>query len=90
MNIAQIKKSFRELPADVQLGLLYELWDQLAEDSHVLELTPEQQAELERRDAELVADPSIAVSWEQVKRETRGVIEPSSAGRALATRKSDR
>ena len=71
MNVAQIKMSFRHLPADEQLRLLHELWDQLAADASALELTPEQRTELERRHEEHLADPSTAMTWEQVKREIR-------------------
>jgi putative addiction module component (TIGR02574 family) len=71
MNAAEIKKSFRDLPADDQLRLLHELWDQLAANSSILELSAAQEAELERRYGEHEADPTSARTWEQVKADIR-------------------
>jgi putative addiction module component (TIGR02574 family) len=46
------------------------LWESLtdAERDAELALTPEQEAELDRRWAEHLADPSSAIPWEDIRR----------------------
>lgn len=72
MDVTEIKKSFRDLSHDEQLRLLQELWDQLAAESSAPSLSDREEAELRRRLAEHVADPTTAKSWEQVRSEIRG------------------
>ena len=40
---------FRKLPLDERIRLVEDLWDSIAANQHALPLTPEQQAELDRR-----------------------------------------
>jgi putative addiction module component (TIGR02574 family) len=46
------------------------LWDSLSDDERAAELalTPEQEAELDRRISEHVADPGSAIPWDDVRR----------------------
>ena len=39
----------RQLPVDERIRLVEDLWDSIASDQKALPLTPEQQAELDRR-----------------------------------------
>jgi putative addiction module component (TIGR02574 family) len=41
--------SLKDLPVDVRIRLVEELWDSIAADQNALPLTVEQQAELDRR-----------------------------------------
>ncbi len=41
--------SLRKLPLDERIRLVEDLWDSIASDQDALPLTPEQQAELDRR-----------------------------------------
>jgi putative addiction module component (TIGR02574 family) len=59
-----------ELPAAERVDIAMALWDSLtpAEQEAEFDLTPEQHAELDRRLAEHIADPTSAVPWEEVRR----------------------
>jgi putative addiction module component (TIGR02574 family) len=59
-----------ELPAAERIDIAMALWDSLtpAEQEAEFDLTPEQRAELDRRLAEHIADPTSAVPWEEVRR----------------------
>ncbi len=52
---------------DQRVDLALEIWESLEEDRPVGRLNAEQRAELNRRDAELDANPDIALSWEQIR-----------------------
>ena len=58
------------LPATQRAELAMALWESLtdAERDAELALTPEQEAELDRRWAEHLADPSSAIPWDEVRR----------------------
>jgi putative addiction module component (TIGR02574 family) len=49
-----------------QISLALEIWESLGDARPPGELTAQQRAELTRRDAELDANPGIALSWEQI------------------------
>lgn len=55
------------LSPDERLALIAQLWDSL--DDQQVQLTPAQQAELERRLATLENDRTQSVSWETLKAE---------------------
>jgi putative addiction module component (TIGR02574 family) len=59
-----------ELPATERVDLAMALWDSLTaeEQEAQFDLTPQQRAELDRRLAEHIADPSSAVPWDEVRR----------------------
>jgi putative addiction module component (TIGR02574 family) len=59
-----------ELPATERVALAMALWDSLtpAEQEAEFDLTPEQRAELDRRLAEHIADPTSAIPWDEVRR----------------------
>jgi putative addiction module component (TIGR02574 family) len=55
------------LSPDERLALIAQLWDSL--DDHQVQLTPVQQAELERRLATLDQDRAQSLTWETLKAE---------------------
>ena len=59
-----------KLPAGDRAELAMALWESLsdAERDAELALTPEQEAELDRRWADHLANPGNAIPWEQVRR----------------------
>lgn len=63
-----------KLPASERIDLAMALWDSLtdAEREAALALTPEQEAELDRRLAEHIANPGSAIPWEEVRRKLSG------------------
>ena len=58
-------------PEDLRT-LAQEILDALDEDRPIGRLSPEQSAELTRRFAELDANPSIALTWEQIRTRIEG------------------
>ena len=63
-----------KLPADQRAELALALWESLddKERDAELALTPEQEAELDRRLAEHLANPGSAIPWEEVRRKLMG------------------
>lgn len=59
-----------KLPASQRIELAMALWDSLTDEEREAELvlTPEQEAELDRRLAEHLANPDSAIPWEEVRR----------------------
>jgi putative addiction module component (TIGR02574 family) len=59
-----------KLPAKDRIELAMALWDSLTDEEREAELvlTPEQEAELDRRLAEHLANPDNAIPWEEVRR----------------------
>ena len=55
------------LSPDERLALIAQLWDSL--EDHQVQLTPVQQAELERRLATLDQDRTQSLTWETLKAE---------------------
>ena len=55
------------LSAEQRIALALEIWESLGDARPPARLTAEQRAELTRRDAELDANPGIALSWEQIR-----------------------
>ena len=68
MNTAAILAEIGKLPVDEQVVLVQRIWDNIAQTESPLALSDVQKAELDRRSAELDADPEIGVPWEDAKR----------------------
>jgi len=56
-----------QLPRDVRLALVQEIWDNLAAETNAVPLSDKQRTELERRLAEDDANPDNVEPWENVK-----------------------
>ena len=67
MNVEQTISDLSTLPVGDRLRVVHAIWDTLPDDVD-LSTTPEQQAELNRRLAAHRADPSTAVSHDELMR----------------------
>ena len=63
-----------KLPAKDRIELAMALWESLTDDEREAELvlTPDQEAELDRRLADHLANPGTAIPWEDVRRKLAG------------------
>jgi putative addiction module component (TIGR02574 family) len=63
-----------KLPPAERAELAIALWESLSDRQRAAELmlTPEQEAELDRRWARHLAEPDSALPWDEVKRKLRG------------------
>ena len=55
------------LSPEQRVALALEIWESLEGTRPSGALTPEQRTELARRDAELDANPGMAMTWEQIR-----------------------
>jgi len=68
--MSQSIDEFRKLSVAERIQLVEDIWDSIATDSpDAVPLTPAQREEIQRRLQAHDADPSTAVSWEQVRSE---------------------
>jgi putative addiction module component (TIGR02574 family) len=65
------KLGLDKLSVEERLSLIGELWDSVLDGRDDVELTPEQEAELDRRLDLQEADPKRGSSWEEVKARIR-------------------
>ena len=65
-----------KLSAGERAEIAMALWESLtdAEREAQLTLTPEQEAELDRRVAEHIANPGSAIPWDEVRRKLAGGV----------------
>ena len=56
-----------QLPRDVRVALVHEIWDSIAAETVTVPLSDAQRAELVRRIADDDANPDDVVPWEEVK-----------------------
>lgn len=57
----------KQLPVPERIQLVEDLWDSLPQQDANVPLTEAQLAELDRRRAEMIADPSIGIPWDEAK-----------------------
>jgi putative addiction module component (TIGR02574 family) len=55
------------LSLEERVALALEIWESLGDARPRSNLTAEQKTELARRDAEMSADPGIALTWQQIR-----------------------
>ena len=67
MNVDQTISDLSNLPIDDRLRVVHAIWDTLPDDID-LRISTDQQAELDRRLASHRADPSTAISHEELLR----------------------
>jgi putative addiction module component (TIGR02574 family) len=59
-------------PVEERIRLVQAVWDTIAANDALPDLTEDQKRELDRRIAELDADPNNVLTWEQIKARVRG------------------
>ncbi len=64
-------KSIFDLSTSEKLQLVEDLWDDIASEPAAVPIHPWQQEELERRKANLAANPSSGLTWDEVQRKIR-------------------
>jgi putative addiction module component (TIGR02574 family) len=64
--------TLHQLPNDEKLRIIFELWDDLAPSNAPIQLPDEVIAEAQRRRAELLANPEIALDDEEMWRRVDG------------------
>jgi putative addiction module component (TIGR02574 family) len=67
MNVEQTISNLSTLPIGERLRVVQAIWDTLPDDGGLV-LTPEQQAELDRRLAAHQADPTTSISHDELVR----------------------
>jgi putative addiction module component (TIGR02574 family) len=60
-----------DLPVSERLALIEALWDSVTAETSAPPVTEEQLEEIKSRKAELRADPSLGMTWEEAKRVIR-------------------
>ena len=70
----EVMNALLRLPSNERADLAMALWESLddADREASFDLTPELAAELDRRLAEHVADPSTGIPWEEVRKKFAG------------------
>lgn len=72
MNPTMKDLGIDRMTPEQRIALALEIWESLGDDRPTASLTPEQRAELNRRDAELDANPGLAMTWEQIRASVEG------------------
>lgn len=67
MNPSMKDLGIDRLNATQRVELALEIWESLGDNSPAVRLTTAQREELLRRDAELDADPEMALTWQQIR-----------------------
>jgi putative addiction module component (TIGR02574 family) len=60
-----------ELPLPEQLQLVEDLWDHIAASKEPLPISDWQKDELDRRKRNFEANPELAISWDDAKKQIR-------------------
>jgi putative addiction module component (TIGR02574 family) len=71
MSVDAMMEEIGKLDTEAKFELAWKIWDSIDTAAIPQEPTVGQQAELTRRTAELDADPSIGITWEEVLRRVR-------------------
>ncbi len=66
------REALKELSIPEKILLVQDLWDEIAQSSHEVEITPAQREELERRIREHETNPGTYITWEELRRELEG------------------
>jgi putative addiction module component (TIGR02574 family) len=67
MNLSATLDDIKRLDVNDRLLLVQAIWDTIDEESVPVDLTDGQKADLSRRMKELDENPSIGLTWEQLK-----------------------
>ena len=67
MDLTQTLAKINALPIEDRLRLVHEIWDGIAAEKPVIELSDAQRQELDRRISAYEANPENVLTWEEVK-----------------------
>ena len=65
----KLMQEIEKLSRDERLDLIDEIWNTIGDDAELDPLTPDQQAELERRIADQRKNPQSSIPWEKAVEE---------------------
>jgi putative addiction module component (TIGR02574 family) len=71
MDVTTVLREVNSWPAEDRIRLIETVWDQLVSEGVEPDITDAQRAELDRRMAEMEADPGKAIRWEGVEAHLR-------------------
>ena len=71
MGVSVESLGIKDIPQDEKIALIDELWADVVASSEAIPISAEMRAELDRRIAEHEADPSSALTWEEVRESVR-------------------
>jgi putative addiction module component (TIGR02574 family) len=60
-------EQIRQMPVGQRIQLVEDIWDTMVADDADFPLSGEQLSELDKRRAEMIADPSIGIPWNEAK-----------------------
>jgi putative addiction module component (TIGR02574 family) len=72
MGVAVKPADLSAMSVDDRIELVQVIWDSIAAETEKLELTAAQKRELDRRIADLDAQPDNVLTWEEIKARVRG------------------
>jgi putative addiction module component (TIGR02574 family) len=67
MELSATLDEIKALPVPDRIRLVQAIWDSIEEDAAPPDLTDAQKAELDRRLADLRANPDNVLTWEEIK-----------------------
>jgi putative addiction module component (TIGR02574 family) len=67
LDISATLAEIRSLSIDDRIRLVQAIWDTIAADQALLDLTDDLKQELDRRIADLEANPENVLTWEEIK-----------------------
>jgi putative addiction module component (TIGR02574 family) len=67
MDAASMLRELETWPADERVRFLEQAWDRVRDSRAVPELTQTQRADLNRRLADLDADPDNVLTWDEIE-----------------------
>ncbi|MBL8794427.1 MAG: addiction module protein [Planctomycetia bacterium] len=76
MDLSATLAAINNLSIEDRIRLVQEIWDGIDAEQAAPPLSEPQRRELERRCAELDANPEIGIPWEQVKARTQERLRP--------------
>lgn len=71
MSSAMIAMGIDKLSVPERISLVQDIWDSIPDDEQPVELSELQKSTLQSRLAELDADPTNVLTWEQIKARVR-------------------
>ena len=75
MSTTMIELGIDRLDAKSRAALALEIWESLGDERPQSVLTPEQRLTLESRNRELDANPELAMTWEQIRKQVESKRE---------------